>query len=75
MSGEEKYKSKFAALGVEFDYKKQLVHPAASYVDYLNHIQFDKSKTIFLVGTSVHKRFLDENGYKYIVGVILIRKV
>ena len=64
-----KYESKFATIGVSFDYQSQLIHPAASFVAYLDKINFDKRKTIFLIGTSVHKLYLEEHGYKYKVAV------
>lgn len=69
ISDQEKYEAKFSALGIKFDYKKQLIHPADSIVAYLNKINFDKSKTIYLIGSAVHKTLLEENGYKFIVGV------
>lgn len=69
VSNRERYESKFKALGVEFDYDRQLVHPAGSFIAYLNQIKFDKSKTIYLMGSSVHREFLEANGYKYVVGV------
>lgn len=69
VSGQEKYESKFKALGVKFDYEKQLIHPAESFAAYLNKIQFDKSKNIFLVGTSEHRKMLDKNGYKFTTAV------
>lgn len=69
LTNQTKYENKFSALGVQFDYATQLIHPAASFVTYLNNINFDKSQAVFLIGGAVHERLLEENGYKYIVAV------
>lgn len=69
LTNQTKYENKFSALGVQFDYATQLIHPAASFVTYLNNINFDKSQAVFLIGGAVHEQLLEENGYKYIVAV------
>lgn len=66
-ASKEDYQRKFAALGVNFDYEKSLVHPAGSFVAYLKRINFEK--TVFLIGGPVHKRLLEENDFKYVVAV------
>lgn len=69
LTNQEKYEHKFKALGINFDYDTQIIHPAASFVSYLNKIKFDKSQAVFVVGGPVHTRFLEDNGYKSIIAV------
>lgn len=63
----QQYEANFGALGVQFDYDKQLIEPASSFVKYLKKINFEK--TVFLIGTANVEKVFQENGIKYMVAV------
>lgn len=60
----QKYEEHFANLGINFDYDKDLVHPAAATVAYLKKLQFQG--IVYVIGSEPFKAVLEDAGIEFI---------